>query len=69
MIKAHQINYKHKEFRILDGIDVSLGYGEFLAIVGPNGAGKSSLLSVLADEVKAGRQKFYLKINPSENGM
>lgn len=53
MIKAHQISYKHKEFHILDGVDVSLEYGEFLAIVGPNGAGKSSLLSVLANEVKS----------------
>ena len=61
MIKAHQINYKHKEFRILDGVDVSLEYGEFLAIVGPNGAGKSSLLSVLADEVKSGKQKVLFK--------
>ncbi|WP_213278602.1 heme ABC transporter ATP-binding protein [Chryseobacterium indologenes] len=61
MIKAHQINYKHKEFRILDGVDVSLEYGEFLAIVGPNGAGKSSLMSVLADEVKSGKQKVLFK--------
>ena len=61
MIKAHQINYKHKEFRILDGVDVSLEYGEFLAIVGPNGAGKSSLLSVLADEVKSGPNKVLFK--------
>lgn len=60
MIKAHQISYKHKEFHILDGVDVSLDYGEFLAIVGPNGAGKSSLLSVLANEVK-NRQKVLFK--------
>ncbi|MCE3076001.1 heme ABC transporter ATP-binding protein [Chryseobacterium gwangjuense] len=53
MIKAHQISYKHKEFHILDSVDVHLEYGEFLAIVGPNGAGKSSLLSVLANEVKS----------------
>lgn len=60
MIKAHQISYKHKDFYILDGVDVSLEYGEFLAIVGPNGAGKSSLLSVLANEVK-NRQKVFFK--------
>lgn len=60
MIKAHQISYKHKEFHILDGVDVSVEYGEFLAIVGPNGAGKSSLLSVLANEVK-NRQKVLFK--------
>jgi iron complex transport system ATP-binding protein len=69
MIKAHQINYKHKEFHILDGVDVSLEYGEFLAIVGPNGAGKSSLMSVLADEVKSGKQIFCLKINRLKIGM
>ncbi len=64
MIRAHQINFKHKEFRILDGVDVSLEYGEFLAIVGPNGAGKSSLLSVLADEVRVGKQKVLFKDKP-----
>jgi iron complex transport system ATP-binding protein len=61
MIKAHQINYLHKDFHILEGVDVSLGYGEFLAIVGPNGAGKSSLLSVLANEIKQGKQKILFK--------
>ncbi|MGC5746924.1 heme ABC transporter ATP-binding protein [Chryseobacterium sp. NFX27] len=61
MIKAHQINYLHKDFHILEGVDVSLGYGEFLAIVGPNGAGKSSLLSVLANEIKQGKQEILFK--------
>ncbi|UZT97711.1 heme ABC transporter ATP-binding protein [Chryseobacterium fluminis] len=60
MIKARGISYKHKEFHILDTVDVSLEYGEFLAIVGPNGAGKSSLLSVLANEVKS-KQKIEFK--------
>ncbi|WP_449387873.1 heme ABC transporter ATP-binding protein [Chryseobacterium lineare] len=59
MIKAHQITYKHKEFHILDSVDVQLEYGEFLAIVGPNGAGKSSLLSVLANEVKSKQQILF----------
>ncbi|WEK70078.1 MAG: heme ABC transporter ATP-binding protein [Candidatus Chryseobacterium colombiense] len=59
MIKAHQISYKHKEFHILDSVDVHLEYGEFLAIVGPNGAGKSSLLSVLANEVKSKHQIVF----------
>jgi len=59
MIKAQQISYRHKEFHILDNVDVSLGYGEFLAIVGPNGAGKSSLLSVLANEVKCRQQILF----------
>ena len=35
MIKAHQINYQHKEFRILDGVNVSLEYGEFRPLWDP----------------------------------
>jgi len=61
MLKARQIDYKHKEFFILNDVDVTLDYGDFLAIVGPNGAGKSSLLSILANEVKQGQQKIIFK--------
>lgn len=64
MVKAHQINYLHKNFHILEGVDVSLDYGDFLAIVGPNGAGKSSLLSVLANEIKQGTKNVLFKDKP-----
>lgn len=53
MIKGHQISYSHKKYSILNSIDISIEYGEFLAIVGPNGAGKSTLLSVLANEISS----------------
>lgn len=62
MIQAHQINYKNQNVNILQGIDVKVGYGEFLAIVGPNGAGKSSLLNILANEIKSDRNsEIYFK--------
>ena len=64
MIKADHINYKHKDFHILNAVNVSVEYGEFLAIVGPNGAGKSSLLSILANEMKAEKDKIIFKNKP-----
>lgn len=36
----------------VDGIDLSLGEGEFLSIFGPNGAGKSSLLGMLGGALR-----------------
>jgi NitT/TauT family transport system ATP-binding protein len=32
----------------LDGADLSIGHGEFVALVGPSGYGKSTLLEVVA---------------------
>src|SRR5690606_27429390 len=61
MLKGNQISYSHKKYSILNSIDVSVEYGEFLAIVGPNGAGKSTLLSVLANEISQNSQSILFK--------
>jgi NitT/TauT family transport system ATP-binding protein len=36
------------ELAVLNGIDLDVGEGEFLALVGPSGCGKSSLLDLIA---------------------
>src|SRR6266478_280221 len=36
-----------QELRVLKGIDLTIGEGEFVAIMGPSGSGKSTLMQML----------------------
>jgi ABC-type lipoprotein export system ATPase subunit len=64
MIRAEALHRHYRrgpqEVRALDGVDISVGEGEFLAVVGASGSGKSTLLNLLAglDTPTAGRIEF-----------
>jgi heme exporter protein A len=51
-IEAKRLIKSYGEHYALRGIDLSVKWGDFLAIFGPNGAGKTTLLKVLATIVK-----------------
>jgi multiple sugar transport system ATP-binding protein len=55
-IKLKQVRKSYGTVKVLQGIDLTVGTGEFCVFVGPSGCGKSTLLRVIAglDDVSSG---------------
>ncbi len=47
VIEAHGIRKAYQKNTVLDGVDLTLGEGESVAILGPNGAGKTTTIEIL----------------------
>lgn len=58
MVKA--FDQGNEKRRVLDGVSVEIGQGEFVSVMGPSGSGKSMLLYALSgmDTIDSGEVSF-----------
>jgi iron complex transport system ATP-binding protein len=68
ILAARDVTVRRDGRAIVDGVSLSAGPGDFIAVIGPNGAGKSTLLSVLAGLLKPDSGQVALDGQPLATG-
>jgi zinc transport system ATP-binding protein len=64
LIEARGVSFAYGSTPTVDGVDLTVGRGEFVALVGPNGSGKSTLLRVLLGVLHTARGSVRLLGSP-----
>ena len=69
LVAARGVTFGYGDEPVVEGVDLAVRPGEFVALVGPNGAGKSTLLRVLLGVLPASRgQGGAVRCRPVADG-
>jgi branched-chain amino acid transport system ATP-binding protein len=52
MLEVRNLHASYGQTRVLEGVDLSVGTGEFVVVIGPNGHGKTTLLRTISGLVE-----------------
>jgi branched-chain amino acid transport system ATP-binding protein len=58
MLKVRDIGRSFGEFMAVNGVDLTVGEGEVVAVIGPNGAGKTTLFNLITGQLKPDRGRI-----------
>ena len=63
-LEIRNLGFSYREHQVLDGVDITIGDGEMVALLGKNGAGKTTLLRLIPGFLKAGSGDILMDGTP-----
>ncbi|HHV66451.1 MAG TPA: ABC transporter ATP-binding protein, partial [Ochrobactrum intermedium] len=63
-IRFENISKSYGDFKVIDGLNLDIGKGEFVSLLGPSGSGKTTLLMMLAGFESPSSGTIYIDGKP-----
>ena len=73
ILELHDVSFSYEmrrggELKVLEGLNLSISYAEFVGIIGPSGCGKSTLMKIMAGLLKPKSCLLYTSPSPRDRG-